>query len=44
MQWRFILEEYIPELIYIQGSKNIVADVFSRLDMVDTPNPVKNNI
>ena len=26
MQWRLILEEYNPELIYIQGYKNIAAD------------------
>ena len=25
------------------GSKNIAADALSRLDIVDTPNPVKNN-
>ena len=44
MRWRLILEEYRPELIYIQGSKNIAADALSRLDIVDTPNPVKNEI
>ena len=44
LRWRLILEEYSPKLIYIQGSKNISADVLSRLDIVDTPNPVKNNI
>ena len=44
MRWRLILEEYSPELIYIQGSKNIAADALSRLDIVDTTNPVKNNI
>ena len=44
MQWRYILEEYNPELINIQGSKNIAADVLCRLDIVDNPNPVKNNI
>ena len=44
MRWRLILEEYGPELIYIQGSKNTAADALSRLDIVDTPNPVKNNI
>ena len=26
MQERLILKEYSPELIYIQGSKNIVVD------------------
>ena len=40
MQWRLILKEYSPELIYIQGSKTIAADVLSRLDIADTPNPV----
>ena len=44
MRWRLILEEYSPKLIYIQGSKNIAVDTLSRLDIVDTPNPVKNNI
>ena len=46
MWWRLILEEYSnsPELIYIQGSKNITADAVSRLDIVNTPNTVENNI
>ena len=38
MQWRHILEEYSPELKYIQSSKNIKADALSRLDIQDTPN------
>ena len=33
MRWRLILEEYGPELIYIQGNKNIVADALSRLEL-----------
>ena len=36
LRWRLILEEYNPELLYIQGSKNIAADALSRLDIVDT--------
>ena len=44
IQWRLIFIEYSPESIYIQGSKNIAADAFSRLDIVDTRNSVKNNI
>ena len=44
MQWRLILEEYSPAMIYIKDSKTIVADALSRLDIVGTPNPVKNNI
>ena len=44
MRWRLILEEYNPELIYIQGSKNIAADVISRFDIVGTNNQIKPNI
>ena len=44
MQWGLIWKEHSPELFYIQGSKNIAADVLSRQDIVDTPNPVKNNL
>ena len=33
MRWRLILEEYGPELKYIKGEDNIVADALSRLDM-----------
>ena len=38
------MKEYSPELIYIQGSKNIPADALSRSDKVDASYPVKNNI
>ena len=41
MRWRVILEEYNPELIYLEGSKNIVADACSRLDIVGIHNPFK---
>ena len=34
MRWRLILEEYGPELIYVKGNKNIVADTLSRLELV----------
>jgi hypothetical protein len=33
MRWQLILEEYSPELLYIKGSRNIVADALSRLDL-----------
>ena len=33
MRWRLILEEYNPELIYLPGDKNIVADALSRLEL-----------
>ena len=35
MRWRLILEEYGPELLYIKGEENIVADALSRLDLKD---------
>jgi RNase H-like domain found in reverse transcriptase/Reverse transcriptase (RNA-dependent DNA polymerase)/Integrase zinc binding domain len=31
MRWRLILEEFGPELLYIKGERNIVADALSRL-------------
>ena len=31
-RWRLILEEYDPEIVYIKGTDNIVADAVSRLD------------
>ncbi len=34
MRWRLILEEYGPELKYIKGEHNIVADALSRLEMM----------
>ena len=33
MRWRLIIEEFNPELIYIKGERNIVADALSRLDI-----------
>ena len=44
MRWRLILEEYNPDLIYNQDSKNIAADALSRLDTVDINNPIKPNM
>ena len=39
MRWRLLLEEYGPEIEYIKGPKNVVADTLSRLpkqgDIVD---------
>ena len=34
MRWRLVLEEYSPELIYIKGEDNTVADALSHLTMV----------
>ena len=33
LQWRLILEEYRPEIQYIAGTKNIVADAMSSLPL-----------
>ncbi len=33
MRWRLMLEEFSPDLRYIKGSKNVVADLLSRLNM-----------
>ena len=33
MRWRLILEEYGPQLEYIKGEKNVLADALSRLDI-----------
>ncbi len=35
MQWQLIIEEFGPELIYIKGKHNIVADALSRLDLTE---------
>ena len=54
MRWRLLLEEYGPEIEYIKGPKNVVADALSRLpkqgDIVDDVDavllfvPVNENI
>ena len=44
MKWRLILEEYGPELIYIQGKKNVVADALSRLDLETDKSKVQPNM
>jgi hypothetical protein len=35
MRWRLIIEEYGPELYYVKGTKNVVADALSRLPLID---------
>ena len=38
-RWRLILEEYGPEIIYIKGELNTVADAISRLELSPKKNP-----
>ena len=35
MRWRLILEEFGPELKYIKGENNVVADALSHLEICD---------
>ena len=42
MLWRLILEEFGPELKYIKGGNNVVADALSRLE--NSPNQEILNI
>ena len=37
MRWRLYIEEYSPDLQYIPGDKNVVADALSRLDKDESP-------
>jgi hypothetical protein len=44
MRWRLILEEYGPELIYLKGETNIVADALSRLDIATSEKDIAHDI
>ena len=37
IRWRLIIEEYGPNLKYIEGPKNVVVDALSRLGLKDNP-------
>ena len=39
LRWRMVLEEYGPELVYIKGHDNVVADALSRLDLLPEVDP-----
>ncbi len=38
-QWRILLGEYGPEIVYIKGTHNTVADAISHLDYDPLVNP-----
>jgi hypothetical protein len=38
-RWRLLLEEYAPDIVYIKGVHNTVADAISRLEYNPTLNP-----
>ena len=40
-RWRLLLEEFAPDIVYIKGINNTVADAISRLDY--TPTAVAND-
>ena len=42
-QWRLILEEYGPEIVYIKGIDNTVADAISRLDFTPKAAPTSEH-
>ena len=44
MRWRLLIEEFGPELVYIKGEKNIVADALSRLQFNEVSNSDPNNL
>ena len=37
MRWRLYIKEYSPDLHYIKGENNVVADTLSQLDCNQTP-------
>ncbi len=40
-QWRLLIEEFCPKIIYIKGEENSVAEAISRLDFSPKKNPIK---
>ena len=44
IRWRLVLEEFGPELVYLKGERNIVADALSRLDIEETNEILDINI
>jgi hypothetical protein len=43
MRWRLIIEDFSPELIYLKGQTNLVADALSRLELA-TEEPINDDM
>jgi len=43
LRWRLFMDEFDLTLHYIEGKKNVLADCFSRLPIMNSPNAVGNN-
>ena len=39
MRWRLLIKEFGPELIYLPGVKNVIADCLSRLEYKNNDKP-----
>ena len=37
MQWRYFIDEYSPDMHYLEGKLNVLANTFSRLPRFDKP-------
>ena len=42
LRWRLIIEEFSPDMQYIPGEDNIVADTLSRMELLDSTSPKHN--
>ena len=42
MRWWLLIKEFGPTIEYIKGTKNIIADVLSRLNLVSSPSNVQD--
>ena len=42
-RWRLIIEEYGPDMHYIPGPENTVADTMSRIPVIDVDIKVKQS-
>ena len=44
VRWRMVIEDFGPEIIYIKGNDNVVADAMSRLGTTATELNILENI